>query len=121
MAGYEDFVHLDYKPKKTDLIASFHVKAPAWSTMKRSCGAVASESSVGTWAASVTGLKYEHVQKVAGKVFHIGNDGWIKIAYPQDHFEMGNMSQILASIAGNIFGMKAVESLRLQDIQWPEN
>ncbi|MBS3177038.1 type III ribulose-bisphosphate carboxylase [Candidatus Woesearchaeota archaeon] len=120
MAGYEDFVHLDYKPKKTDLIASFHVKAPAWSTMKRSCGAVASESSVGTWAASVTGLKYEHVQKVAGKVFHIGNDGWIKIAYPQDHFEMGNMSQILASIAGNIFGMKAVESLRLQDIQWPE-
>ncbi|MBI5398773.1 type III ribulose-bisphosphate carboxylase, partial [Candidatus Woesearchaeota archaeon] len=31
-----------------------------------------------------------------------------------------NMSQILASVAGNVFGMKAVESLRLEDIKWPQ-
>ena len=31
------------------------------------------------------------------------------------------MPQILSSIAGNIFGMKALEGLRLVDVQWPKN
>jgi ribulose-bisphosphate carboxylase large chain len=34
---------------------------------------------------------------------------------------MGNMSQILASVAGNVFGMKAVESLRIDDIRWTKD
>lgn len=121
MAGYEDFIHLNYKPKNTDLIVQFRVRVPGWEGYKRAIGAVASESSIGTWAESVTGLRYAHVQKVAGKVFEIkkeGRDYWVKIAYPEDHFEPGNMSQILASIAGNVFGMKAVDSLRLEDIKW---
>ncbi len=118
MAGYEDFVDFSYKPAKSDMIVSFRVGVPAWETKKRAWGAVASESSVGTWA-KVVGLKYEHVKKVAAKVFWAGKDGWIKIAYPVDHFEYGNMAQILASIAGNDFGMKAVSSLRLQDVKWP--
>lgn len=117
MAGYEDFVHLKYKPKKDDLIASFYVKVPKWETRKRANGAVASESSVGTWS-GVKALKYPGVQKVAAKVFEMKKNNWTKIAYPYDHFEAGNMSQILASIAGNDFGMKAVDSLRLQDIKW---
>jgi ribulose-bisphosphate carboxylase large chain len=117
MAGYEDFVNLNYKSKDTDLIASFKVKVPKWETKERSIGAVASESSVGTWS-SVKAMQYEHLKKVAAKFFEINKDGWIKIAYPEDHFEEGNMSQILASIAGNVFGMKAVEALRLQDIKW---
>ena len=124
MAGYEDFVKLNYKPKKTDLLVSFRVEVPSWEPKKRSFGAVASESSVGTWA-TVAGLKYKHVHKVAGKVYETKKDPgkkgyWIKVAYPQDHFEAGNMSQILASIAGNVFGMKAVSNLRLQDIRWPK-
>jgi ribulose-bisphosphate carboxylase large chain len=124
MAGYDDFVHLGYKPKKTDVIATFHVKVPSWQKDKTAWGAVASESSVGTWAA-VKALHYKHVQKVAAKVCEAKKDGprsyWIKVAYPEKHFEPGNMSQILASIAGNVFGMKAVDSLRLQDIQWTKN
>lgn len=125
MAGYEEFVHLSYRPKETDLICTFKVKVPTWEKPKRAIGAVASESSVGTWAGTKA-LHYKHVQKVAGKVFKIEaikgkkRHYWIKIAYPQDHFEAGNMSQILASIAGNVFGMKAVDSLRLQDIKWPK-
>ena len=124
MAGYQDFVHLDYKPKSTDLLVSFRVRVPFWEPAKTSIGAVASESSVGTWAENVAGLKYAHVQKVAAKVYEIKKEGvdyWIKVAYPEDHFELGNMSQILASIAGNVFGMKAVNDLRLQDIRWTKN
>jgi len=116
MAGYEDFVDLSYKPNAKDVIASFKVKVPSWSTNKRAWGAVASESSVGTWS-DTAALHYKHVQKVAGKVFW-AKDGYIKIAYPEDHFEPGNMPQILASIAGNVFGMKAVSALRLEDISF---
>lgn len=122
MAGYEDFVHLNYRPKPTDLLVSFRVKVPSWEKPKRAFGAVASESSVGTWA-GVAAIQYDHVQEVAAKVYSIeqhGSDAWIKIAYPQDHFEHDNMAQILASIAGNVFGMKAVDGLRLQDIRWPK-
>src|SRR3989338_5329580 len=99
MAGYDDFVKLEYKPKKTDLIATFHVKVPSWQKDTTAMGAVASESSVGTWAA-VKALKYKHVQKVAAKVCEAKKIGernyWIKIAYPEAHFEPGNISQILA-------------------------
>ncbi|MBI5002116.1 type III ribulose-bisphosphate carboxylase [Candidatus Woesearchaeota archaeon] len=121
MAGYDDFVQLNYKPKTTDLVATFHVKVPSWQKDTTALGAVASESSVGTWAA-VKALHYKHVQKVAAKVYEAKKiaprNYWVKIAYPEEHFEPGNMSQIFASIAGNVFGMKAVDSLRLQDIQY---
>ncbi|MBU4242606.1 MAG: type III ribulose-bisphosphate carboxylase [Nanoarchaeota archaeon] len=116
MANYEEFVDLKYKPKATDVVALFRVKVPKWSTPKRAYGAVAAESSVGTWS-EMKSTHFKHVQKVAAKVFDVKGD-WIKIAYPEEHFEAGNMSQILASIAGNVFGMKAVDSLRLEDIQF---
>ncbi len=124
MAGYEDFVDLGYKPNNKDVIATFKVKVPEWETPERAFGAVASESSVGTWTDLDVWAKYPHVKKVAARVFSVENtsDGyWIKIAYPEDHFEQNNPSQILASIAGNVFGMKAVDSLRLQDIQFTKN
>ncbi|MEI7961937.1 MAG: type III ribulose-bisphosphate carboxylase [archaeon] len=121
MAGYEDFVNLGYKPNSKDVIATFKVKVPDWETPERAFGAVASESSVGTWTDLDIWGKYPHVKKVAAKVFsieHTPEGYWIKIAYPEDHFEQNNPSQILASIAGNVYGMKAVDSLRLQDIQF---
>jgi ribulose-bisphosphate carboxylase large chain len=124
MASYEDFVDLGYKPNNKDVLASFKVKVPSWETPERAFGAIASESSVGTWSDIDIWAKYPHVKKVAGKVYSIENHGeyfWIKIAYPEDHFEQKNPSQILASIAGNVFGMKAVDSLKLQDIQFTKD
>ncbi len=116
MAGYEDFIHMGYKPSRHDVVASFRVRVPSWSAPKRAWGAVAAESSVGTWS-PLPALNTERVKKVAAKVFW-AKGGWIKIAYPEEHFEAGNMSQILASIAGNVFGMKAVSALRLEDMQF---
>jgi len=124
MAGYEDFVDLGYKPGAKDVLAVFKVKVPDWETPERAFGAIASESSVGTWTDLNIWAKYPQVKKVAAKVYsaeHTPDGYWIKIAYPEDHFEMENPSQILASIAGNVFGMKAVDSLKLQDIQFTKN
>jgi ribulose-bisphosphate carboxylase large chain len=52
------------------------------------------------------------------KAYKIQNN-LVEIAYPVELFESGNMAQILSSIAGNIFGMKAVQNVRLEDIRWP--
>ena len=63
------------------------------------------------------------MKKLAAKVFSIkGNKtAFVKIAYPQELFEKGNAPNILSSIAGNIFGMKIVKNLRLEDISIPKN
>jgi ribulose-bisphosphate carboxylase large chain len=44
----------------------------------------------------------------------------VKIAYPVDLFEEGNMPGFLASVAGNIFGMRRAAGLRLEDLYLPK-
>ena len=44
----------------------------------------------------------------------------IRIAYPIKLFELGNLPEIMSSIGGNIFGMKAVKELFWQDIRIPK-
>ena len=112
----EDFVNLKYKPTSKDLICLFRVE-PNKISMKEAAATVALESSVGTWT-DVGAEKY--VDKLAAKVFSIKGK-MIKVAYPSGLFEGGNAPNILSSIAGNIFGMKAVKNLRLEDIKFPKN
>lgn len=112
-----DFVHLSYKPRGRDLICLFRVEPSRGSNVKEAANTVALESSIGTWT-PVSSSK-DYVNKLAAKVFSIeGNH--IKIAYPQRLFEEGNAANILSSIAGNVFGMKAIENLRLEDVSFPK-
>lgn len=48
------------------------------------------------------------------------NIGLVKIAYPVELFEGGNIPQLLSSVAGNIFSMKKINNLRLEDLEFPE-
>ena len=41
------------------------------------------------------------------------------IAYPLDLFEEGSVVNVLTSLVGNVFGFKAVRSLRLEDLRFP--
>ncbi len=113
---YLDFVDLKYKPKATDLICTFSVE-PEGISLEEAAGGVAAESSVGTWTELTTEKPY--VKKLAAHVYSIkGNT--IKIAYPAELFERGNMPNILSSVAGNVFGLKALKNLRLLDIEFPK-
>jgi len=113
---YADFIDLKYKPEKTDLVCLFKITPAKKFSMKEACARVASESSNGTW----TDLKVaERIRKLGAKCFEI-KGSFAKIAYPAELFEDSNMPQIISSIAGNIFGMKAVSGLRLEDVRWPE-
>lgn len=112
---YRDFVDLRYEPKESEVICSFHVE-PFRIDMEEAAGGVAAESSIGTWTELSTIKPY--VLKLAAHVFSIeGNI--VKIAYPMQLFELGNMPNILSSVAGNVFGLRALKNLRLNDIVFP--
>ncbi len=114
---YIDFVDLKYDPKETDLICSFYLE-PDGISLQEAAGAIAAESSIGTWTELTTIKPY--ILKLAAKVYSIeGNKS--KIAYPMELFEEGNMPNILSSVAGNVFGLKALKNLRLLDIQFPKD
>jgi ribulose-bisphosphate carboxylase large chain len=116
--SYIAFVNLRYKPKKTDLICEFRVEPAKGVSMKEAAGAVAAESSVGTWT-KVKTMK-SRIKRLGAKVFSIRKK-YIKVAYPEQLFEKGNIPQILSSIAGNVFGMKVLKNLRLNDIDFPDS
>jgi len=111
------FIQLGYKPKKTDLICQFKI-TPNKISMNEAANKVALESSIGTWD-KVKGINDKLIERLGAKVFFIKKDK-VKIAYPIEIFELGNMPSILSGIAGNVFGMKAIKKLRLEDIKFPE-
>ncbi len=114
---YIDFVDLAYRPKETDVVCSFYVE-PEDISMKEAAGGVAAESSVGTWTELTTTKPY--VEELAAHVFSMeGNN--VKIAYPMELFEKGNMPNILSSVAGNVFGLRTLRNLRLNDIYFPND
>ena len=113
---YRDFVNTSYIPQANELLCLFRLEPAEGFAMEDAAGRVASESSVGTWTELTT--MPSRVRRLMAKAYEIQGN-LVKIAYPPSLFENGNMAQILSSIAGNIFGMKAVQNVRLEDIRWP--
>lgn len=117
MDPYADFVDLKYKPEESDIICLFRVEPAKGISIKEAIGRVASESSNGTWA-ELTTLK-EHIRNIRARAFSIKGN-YVKVAYPIELFEFGSVPQLMSSVAGNIFGMKALKNLRLEDIEFPK-
>ncbi len=112
-----DFIDLNHKPRD-ELVSLIKIKPKSRKHFRKAANTVALESSVGTW--EKTDKDREYVHRLRAKVFSIQGD-WIKVAYPKELFEPGNVPNILASIAGNILGMKAVKSIRLEDVSFPKS
>lgn len=112
---YIDFLAVGYIPKENDVLAAFYVEPAEGVTVEEAAGAVASESSIGTWTDLAT-MKQSIWDELRAKVYEI-KDNIVYIAYPEALFELSNIPQFLSSIAGNVFGMKAVNALRLLDIR----
>ncbi len=102
------------------IIATFTLKVEG-EPFDKTAGGVAAESSVGTW--TDIGLEEKAIwDKLHAKV--IGMDetkGLVTIAYPLDLFEPGSIPQLLSSITGNVFGLKEIVGLRLEDLEFPES
>ncbi len=116
---YVDYVNLKYKPGRDELICTFYLE-PLHLSLHETAGGVAAESSIGTWKEVKTEKPY--MLKLAAKVFGIkrkSRGAVIKIAYPPELFEGGNMPNVLSSVAGNIFGLEEIKNIRLDDMDFP--
>ncbi len=113
---YRDFVDLTYSPSEDDVVCDFFVETYDEGITKMA-GGVAAESSIGTWTELATMKAY--MKKLQAVVFNISGNS-VRIAYPVELFELGNMPNILSSVAGNVFGLKDLKNLRLNDVHLPE-
>lgn len=123
---YYRFVDKNYQPNPdNDIIAVFRITPAEGFSIEDAAGAVAAESSVGTWTSLHQWYDQSRIDRLMGKAYHfhdMGDGSYIvRIAYPAELFEPGSMPGLLASIAGNIFGMRRVKGLRLEDIYFPES
>ncbi len=113
---YKDFVNLTYTPSEKEIVCDFSVETYD-REITEMAGGVAAESSIGTWTELATMKAY--MKKLQAVVFDISGNS-VRIAYPIELFELGNMPNILSSIAGNVFGLKDLKNLRLNDVRIPE-
>ena len=127
-AGVKDYALMywdpSYQPKDTDLLACFKIVAQAGVPREEAAAAVAAESSTGTWTTVWTDLltDLEHYKGRAYRIEDVPGDDtafYAFVAYPLDLFEEGSVVNVLTSLAGNVFGFKAVRSLRLEDVRFP--
>lgn len=118
---YKHYLHLAEKVDKTkNLLATFSLKVVEGEDFLQTAGGLGAESSVGTW----TEVKTEFVkvwEALHARIIEADKtSGLVRIAYPLNLFEPGNIPQLLSSVAGNIYGLKEIKSLKLLDLDFPE-
>ena len=114
----------DYQPKDTDLICLFRITPQSGVDPEEAAAAVAGESSTATWTVVWTDrlTACDLYRAKAYRVDPVPNSEdqyFAYIAYDLDLFEPGSIANMTASIIGNVFGFKALKSLRLEDMRIP--
>ncbi len=114
----------DYEPKDTDVICLFRITPQDGVDPIEAAAAVAGESSTATWTVVWTDrlTACELYRAKAYRVDPVPNaedQFFAYIAYDLDLFEPGSISNLTASIIGNVFGFKPLKALRLEDMRMP--
>ncbi|MBR9679926.1 MAG: ribulose-bisphosphate carboxylase large subunit, partial [Candidatus Altiarchaeota archaeon] len=117
--GY-GYIDTKYTPGKDEFVTLLWIKGTE--PLEKLAEGIASESSVGTWTGIQTMNKFVW-DNLRARIFWLhksdSKSGFVKIAYPLEHFDHDNILQLLASIRGNIFGMKELTELEVLDWSIP--
>ncbi len=121
---YHLFVDRSFRPDPEEhVLVSFRATPATGFTVEDAAGGVAAESSVGTWTTLYTWYDEARLSRLMGRAYELldlgGGSYLVRVAYPLELFEEGNMPAFLASVAGNVFGMRRVKWLRVEDIYLP--
>ncbi len=114
------YLHLDRKPNPDkEILITYRIGCRPGQLLESTAEKVAAESSVGTWTPTET-LSPKVFREMAAYVYEIDREsGLVRIAYPLDLFEPGSLPQMASGIMGNIFSMKDLRSLRMEEIELP--
>jgi ribulose-bisphosphate carboxylase large chain len=116
-------INLQHKPTAKEFLVAFRVVPEDGVSIESIAANLAIESSTGTW--TDVGVDPERIAPFNPTVYSIEKmeDGGyaVKIAYPPNLFESGNIAQIWAAVGGDVFGLKGMKSLRLKDISFSED
>lgn len=107
-----------------DVTAIYYYRPKAGVDAEFAAHALCEEQTTGTWTdLSTVNEKTRYVHALDGEVLEVtaaGDGGWFtKIRYPYEIFEAGNIPQYLSVIAGNLFGLGKLETVRLTEITLP--
>ena len=105
----------------TDVIATYYFRPKEGITPEWAARAIAEEQTTGTWTDISTTEKYtSYLDGQVEKITPSGNGYQVKIRYPVEIFEIGNIPQYLSVIAGNLFGLSRIAAVRLLDADFPK-
>jgi len=105
-----------------DVIAVYYFRPDENTNPEYAAQAISDEETTGTWTDISTRLDY--VRRLDGHVEMLESylDGYItKIRYPAEIFDKGNIPQYLSVVAGNLFGLGRLRSVRLLDVEFPRS
>jgi len=113
-----DYIKLNKNyDQKNYIHAEFYMQSTL--SDKQAAAALATESSIGTWT-EVSTMEKKKFKRLAARVYEISRKyNRVKVAYPLDLFEKGNIPQLLSSVAGNVYSLKEITSLRLINLHFP--
>jgi ribulose-bisphosphate carboxylase large chain len=104
-----------------DVIATYFFVPEKGTAPEEAARWIVEEETTGTWTGISTRMEY--VRRLDGEVLEViprGNGFVTRIRYPAEIFEAGNVPQYLSVVAGNLFGLKKLASVRLLDMEFPE-
>jgi ribulose-bisphosphate carboxylase large chain len=114
----------DYVPRDTDILALFRITPQEGVDPIEAAAAVAGESSTATWTVVWTD-RLTACDMYRAKAYRVdpvpGNPGqyFCYVAYDLSLFEEGSISNLTASIIGNVFSFKPLKAARLEDMRFP--
>lgn len=101
-----------YQTHPSEVLCSYHIEPAAGKTLEAATEELCSKAAIDVSAGSNRERLAAHAYATEGNT--------VKVAYPADHFEPGNIPQMLSVVAGRIFGLANMANLRLLDIGFPE-
>ncbi|ETF00413.1 ribulose bisophosphate carboxylase [Advenella kashmirensis W13003] len=114
----------DYEPSDTDILAVFRITPQEGVDPIEAAAAVAGESSTATWTVVWTD-RLTACDKYRAKAYKVEpvpngeNQYFCYIAYDLSLFEEGSITNVTASIIGNVFSFKPLKAARLEDMRFP--
>lgn len=101
--------------RQKHIIARYYLESEM--PMEKAAQILAAEESTGTWTA--VGTEDIEIRKRHGAKVVSVEGNLVQIAFPLENFCLGNIPVLLATVAGNLFGMDELKNVRLLDLEMP--